>query len=114
MRCNLISKLRALLPVVLLLTGSSAAGAKPHIISFGKWTPVQWSAGTNGDDKPLIIKVRALMVDARVKEYVVGLPHDVTTVCSWCAAPSVSTTRFRRTQLQNGNGSAEDGCSSIV
>jgi hypothetical protein len=78
MRCNLISKVWALVPVVFLLTGSLAAAPKPHFISFGKWTPVQWTTAINGDDKPFPIKIRALMVDARVKEYVTGLPHDVT------------------------------------
>ena len=40
--------------------------------------PVQWMVGTNGDDKQVSIKVRALVVDGRVREYVVGPPHEVT------------------------------------
>jgi hypothetical protein len=40
--------------------------------------PVQWMAGTNGNDEQVTIKIRALVVDARVKEYVVGPPHEVT------------------------------------
>lgn len=47
-----------------------------HVITFGKWTAVTWIAGV--EDKPVTIKVRALMVDGRVKEYVMGAPHDVT------------------------------------
>ena len=35
-----------------------------------------WNAGV--EDKPVTIKIRALMVDGRVKEYVMGTPHDVT------------------------------------
>lgn len=57
----------------------AGAAAKVHIISFGKWTAVQWPTGTGGqDDKPVPIKIRALMVDGRVKEYVLGAPHEVT------------------------------------
>ena len=60
---------------------ASAAGAAPkiHVITFGKWTSAQWFAGNGGeDDKPLTLKIRALLVDARVKEYVLGSPHEVT------------------------------------
>lgn len=60
------------------MTLSSLAGAavKVHVITFGKWTVVTWNAG--GEDKPLAIKIRALLVDGRLKEYVLGVPHEVT------------------------------------
>jgi hypothetical protein len=64
--------------MALLLTSSSSAATKPHVISFGKWMPVQWMVGTTGDDEPVSIKIRALVVDGRVREYVVGPPHEVT------------------------------------
>ncbi len=38
---------------------------------------LQWLAGGD-DDKPLTLKVRPLLVDARVKEFTVGPAHDVT------------------------------------
>jgi hypothetical protein len=58
---------------------AASAAAKIHVITFGKWTSAPWLAGTgSADEKPQIIKVRALIVDGRVKEYVLGLPHDVT------------------------------------
>jgi len=60
-----------------LLTAAMGAPAKVHIITFGKWTAVQWLPGSGANDK-VTIKVRALMVDARVKEYVLGTPHEVT------------------------------------
>ena len=61
----------------MLTTAVAAAVPKVHVINFGKWTSAQWfTAGT--DDKPLTIKVRALVIDGRVKEFVVGSPHDVT------------------------------------
>ncbi|PYX72083.1 MAG: hypothetical protein DMG78_13220 [Acidobacteria bacterium] len=61
-----------------LLTSSTVAATRPHVISFGKWLPVQWMVGTNGDDQQVSIKVRALVVDGRVREYVLGPPHEVT------------------------------------
>ena len=40
---------------------------------------MQWVPGTGGeDDKPLTIKVRALVVDGRVREFSMGAPHEVT------------------------------------
>jgi hypothetical protein len=61
---------------VVLLTTFVAAATKVHVITFGKWMAVQCFAGTA--DEPLAIKVRALVVDGRVREYVVGATHDVT------------------------------------
>jgi hypothetical protein len=61
-----------------VLCAAAAVGAtKVHVIAFGKWTPVQWYANPE-DDKPLTLKVRALLIDGRVKEYVLGAPHEVT------------------------------------
>ncbi|HET6181112.1 MAG TPA: hypothetical protein VFE61_29610 [Candidatus Sulfotelmatobacter sp.] len=62
-----------------LLSAAAGAVAKVHVIAFGKWTIAQWLPGFGADDeKPLTIKIRALVVDGRVKEYVTGAPHDVT------------------------------------
>src|SRR6476469_1632859 len=55
-----------------------ATGApKPHVLSFGKWTTVKWFIGAE-QDKPMELKVRALYVDSRLKEFTLGIPHDVT------------------------------------
>lgn len=62
----------------LVLFSGTSASAKVHVISFGKWTVVQWYAGPGADDKPVTLKVRALIVDGQVKEYIVGVPHEVT------------------------------------
>jgi hypothetical protein len=67
--CLLVS---AVLPTI----GADAA-SKVHVITFGKWTSVQWFAGS-GTDKPLTLKIRALVIDGRVKEYALGAPHEVT------------------------------------
>lgn len=64
------------------------ATSKPHVITFGKWTTVRWDPSVSGipeaaNDKPAVaaeitLKVRPLLVDARVKEFTLGLAHDVT------------------------------------
>jgi hypothetical protein len=59
------------------LTGAAAAAPKPHVIIFGKTLTVQWFAGTE-ENKPLALKVRALFVDGRLKEYTLGSPHEIT------------------------------------
>lgn len=56
---------------------AAQAATKIHVIAFGKWMPVQWYANPDAE-KPLTLKVRALVIDGRVKEYVVGSPHEVT------------------------------------
>lgn len=66
-----------LLICIALLTNAALAAPKVHVITFGKWNSVQWFTGA-ADDKPVTIKIRALVVDGRVKEYVMGVPHDVT------------------------------------
>src|SRR5260370_4141638 len=67
-----------LLALTVLLTQVAGAATKVHVIVFGKWASVQWVPGLGADDKPLAIKIRALIVDGRVKDYAVGAPHEVT------------------------------------
>jgi hypothetical protein len=62
----------------MLLTTAAGGATKVHVITFGKWTSAQWFSGSAADDKPVIIKIRALVVDGRIKEYVLGAPHEVT------------------------------------
>ena len=63
---------------VLVFSAVAMAAAKVHVIVFGKWMTVQEFGGAGGLDKPVTIKVRALVVDGRVKEYAAGSPHEVT------------------------------------
>jgi hypothetical protein len=76
---------------IILIQASALAASKPHIVAFGKWTSVRWSpetglpetglprnGSTTADEKPLTLKVRPLLVDARLKEFTLGSPHDVT------------------------------------
>ena len=81
MVCTL--KFRLVLPLLILVPATAMAVTKPHVITFGKWTTVQWSPNTAAaDDKPLTLpltlKVRPLLIDARVKEFTLGAAHDVT------------------------------------
>lgn len=55
------------------------AAPKIHIVAFGKWTSAEWYPDTGTkDDKPLILKIRPLIVDGRVREYTLSVPHEVT------------------------------------
>jgi hypothetical protein len=65
-----------LLIVAIHASAAVAATAKPHTITFGKWTTVQWFPGDGPANVPL--KVRPLLVDAKVKEFTLGSVHDVT------------------------------------
>lgn len=49
---------------------------KPHVITFGKWQVIKMENGTDSDATD--VRVRALLVDGKVKEYTVGQPHEVT------------------------------------
>jgi hypothetical protein len=55
------------------------AAGKVHVITFGKWTSAQWIPGTGIEkEKAFGIRIRALLVDGVAKEFVLGVPHDVT------------------------------------
>jgi len=67
----------ALVAVILLAgAGQGMAASKPHVIAFGKWIAAKWPDATG--QKLLDIKVRGLFVDARLKEYTIGTPHELT------------------------------------
>jgi hypothetical protein len=66
--------------VSVLFLPAAEAATKVHVISFGKWTSVSWLAEEHAgvNDKPISLKIRPLIIDGRIREYLVGLPHDVT------------------------------------
>jgi len=68
----------ASLVIVLSLACVAFAAPKPHVITFGKWISVPWLTSGNSNPKPLPLKVRPLLVDARIKEFTLGPAHDVT------------------------------------
>jgi hypothetical protein len=60
-----------------------------HTVNFGKWISVPYSDDTGVpnekltnnkliDEKPVTLKVRALLIDAHVKEFTIGTPHEIT------------------------------------
>jgi len=53
-----------------------AAVPKPHVIAFGRWISAKWpnASGQNLLD----LKVRALFVDTRLREYTTGPMHELT------------------------------------
>jgi hypothetical protein len=83
---SLLSRFQQLLLLftVLTCTNAAVAASKPHVIAFGKWTTVQsnmvrWTGDSGAaDDRTVALKVRPLLVDARVKEFTLGFVHDVT------------------------------------
>ena len=60
-----------------LFVNPASAATKVHVITFGKWQSVQWLP-YGSEDKPVTVKIRALVVDGRVKEYILGATHEVT------------------------------------
>ena len=71
-------KLRALACCcIALLCQSLLAAPRQHVISFGKWTSIKWFVGEVGDHA-VDVKIRALLIDGRVKEFTVGPVHEIT------------------------------------
>lgn len=70
---------RSFLPlfILLILTASATAASKPHVISFGKTFTVKLFLGPT-ETKSQDIKIRALTVDGKIKEFTTGEPHDIT------------------------------------
>ena len=71
-----ILRFNAFLVAALLLATFASAAGKLHVISFGRWIPVQWLPAS--DSSPLTMRVRPLLVDGRFKEYVLGPPHEIS------------------------------------
>lgn len=63
--------------VAISLSSVSFAVSKPHVIAFGKWMSVK-TLDADGAENEDAIKIRALIVDGRVKEFSTGAAHDVT------------------------------------
>jgi hypothetical protein len=53
------------------------AASKPHILTFGKATPVKLFVGPE-EKQSLEIKIRALYLDGKLKEFTTGEAHDIT------------------------------------
>jgi hypothetical protein len=65
------------LVVLPLFAGTGLCAPKPHAVSLGKPSAIKWCVGPN-EGKCLDLKVRALFVDSRIKEFTLGTSHDIT------------------------------------
>jgi hypothetical protein len=69
--------------LVLLNPVCGLAASKPHMVTLGKATAVQWIPGPDEKNETpknqtLTLKIRPLLVDGRAKEFTTGAMHDVT------------------------------------
>jgi hypothetical protein len=60
-----------------ILTGLALAASKPHVIAFGKTFTVKLFLGPT-EARSEDIKIRALTVDGKIKEFTTGEAHDIT------------------------------------
>jgi hypothetical protein len=72
MRCCLRIALTVQIFVVM-----AVAASKPHLIVFGKWTTVKWMSGAE-ENKPVDLRIRALFLDGRQKEFTFDATHEIT------------------------------------
>jgi hypothetical protein len=72
----MLRKLSLLFVLLCCLRCDCAATTKPHVITFGKWISAKWPNATG--QKLLDLRVRALLVDTRLKEYTTGPAHEIT------------------------------------
>lgn len=78
-RCSACS-MRSLAGVciwICVAAAMSSAASKPHTVVFGKWSVVKVLAGDD-ENTPAEMKIRALIVDGRTKEFTTGPAHEVT------------------------------------
>ena len=61
---------------VALLGTNAMAAPKTHTISFGNWQTAKVETGE--EHKAVELRVRAIYVDGRLREYTAGQPHEVT------------------------------------
>lgn len=62
--------------LIVIASAPFAAATKLHIINFGRWIAVQWATGTQA--APVTMRVRPMLIDGKVREYVVGPVHEIT------------------------------------
>jgi hypothetical protein len=72
---------------LVLFTGPAQGATKPPVVSFGKWTSIKWCVGPD-EAKCLDLKVRALYVDSRVREFT--LAHRMTLPSGYSSSVGLS------------------------
>ena len=63
--------------LLLSLSISALAAPKPKVVSFGAWMKVPFFLGPN-EDRSMDIRIRALLVDGKIKEFTTGDTHEIT------------------------------------
>jgi hypothetical protein len=73
-------RIAATIGLMLLISANAISATKVHVITFGKWTTAQSldSSISEASKNLLTLKVRALVVDGRIREFTLASPHDVT------------------------------------
>jgi hypothetical protein len=73
-------RIAATIGLMLLISANAISATKVHVITFGKWTTAQSLDSSIGEASKnlLTVKVRALVVDGRIREFTLASPHDVT------------------------------------
>jgi hypothetical protein len=73
-RMKYVSRIVAIIAV---LNSIANAASRPHVVSLGRWTSISIRSEER-ETQPTVIKIRALYVDGRAKEFTFGGAHDVT------------------------------------
>src|SRR5690348_10958234 len=76
----ILRRLNRFSPVILtlmLISSHATAAPRQHVITFGQWMKVKLFIGPE-ENKVEEMKVRTLIVDGRIREFVTGDLHDVT------------------------------------
>jgi hypothetical protein len=99
---------------LLFVQGASFSVTKAHTVSFGKWISIRVTE--DGDEpKAIDLKVRALLVDGRMKEFTAGVPHDVTDRTFTVQRVYRLNDSLHRIQARStGYGNVVVGCWSIA
>jgi len=63
--------------LLLCLSQTAFAAAKPKVVTLGRWSNVKWVTGDN-EENATEIKIRPLLVDGATREFTMGEAHDVT------------------------------------
>jgi len=66
----------ALFASAMILATPAVAVSKPHVVLLGNWKTIKLQA--DDDSSAQELKVRALLVDGKTKEFTVGPLHDIT------------------------------------
>jgi hypothetical protein len=74
---RIVQIVAVLLFSIVLVDESGGCDQELRVIAFGRWTFVQWFAGRE-TEKPASLKIRPLLIDGSVKEYMLGAPDEVT------------------------------------